>query len=176
MDEQTRYRATGGIFLLAVAIICLPMLFDGKGLPPVDVGAPLEARGSLPSVEAIEEIAPQTDFIDRVAEFESQVDEDAFYTDTGTLAGEPVLTEPDDDTSIWAVQVASFRELVNARQMRDRLRGLGYEAFITAVKTDDGLLQRVAVGPLLSEVDARSLQQALTLEVEQEARLMAFSN
>ena len=42
MSEQTRYRITGSLFLLAVAVIFLPMLFDGDGIPrvvvePVDI-------------------------------------------------------------------------------------------------------------------------------------------
>ena len=37
MDEVLRYRLTGAIFLLAVAVIVLPMVFDGDGLPAVTV-------------------------------------------------------------------------------------------------------------------------------------------
>lgn len=175
MDEQTRYRATGGLFLVALVIICAPMLFDGKGAEPLDI-EPLNVPPGLPEVAALETVAPSSDLPQRVAELAEQVDADGFLRDSGARVGEPVLTEPDPDTTIWAVQVASFRDPQRARTLRNELRTQGFEAFLSTVKRDDDVLHRVAVGPLLSEADAEALKETLTLEVEQPARLMAFSN
>jgi cell division septation protein DedD len=90
--------------------------------------------------------------------------------------GETVLTVPDAETRIWAVQVASFKDVDRALKLRDELRELGYEAFLSTLKLGDERLNRVAVGPLLSESDAQALQQTLSEELEQQAALMAFSN
>jgi len=175
MDEQTRYRATGTLFLLALAIICLPMLFDGNGSDPLAI-EPLDVPADAPEVSTLDSVAPHADLPARVAELKAQVDEDGYYTDSGARVGEPVLTEPDDTTHIWAVQVASFQDPERARALRDELRSLGYEAFLSTVRRNDDVLNRVAVGPLLSEADAESLRETLSQEVEQPARLMAFSN
>lgn len=175
MDEQTRYRATGSLFLLALAIICLPMIFDGKGKPPMKI-EPLDVPATEPEVPAMSAAAPDADLSARVAELKAQVDDEGFYADSGARVGEPVLTEPNDSTRIWAVQVASFQDPARARAMRDELRTLGYEAFLSTVKQNDNVLNRVAVGPLLSESDAESLRDKLSKEVEESARLMAFSN
>jgi DedD protein len=175
MDEQTRYRATGSLFLLALAIVCLPMLFDGKGNPPMHI-EPLDVPATDPEVPEMSSVAPAADLASRVAELKAQVDDEGFYTASGARVGEPVLTEPDDSTRIWAVQVASFEDPARARALRDELRGLGYEAFLSTVRQNDNVLNRVAVGPLLSESDAESLRDTLSLEVEENARLMAFSN
>jgi len=175
MDEQTRYRATGTLFLIAVAIICLPMLLDGDGVERLKL-APLNVPQSVPAVASLSEIAPESDLPERVAELAEQVDEGGFYTDSGARVGEPVLTTPDEATRIWAVQVASFREPARARKLRDDLRQEGYEAFLSTARRDDEILHRVAVGPLLNAADAEALVSTLTLVVEQPARLMAFSN
>lgn len=175
MDEQTRYRATGSLFLLAVAIICLPMLLDGEGSRQQQI-APLTVPETLPDVSSIDDIAPANNLPERVDELRSQVDDDGFYTQSASRVGEPVLSVPDAETRVWAVQVASFRDPELARNMRDQLRELGYEAFLSTMKIDGEILNRVAVGPLLSESDALAMQESLSLEVETPAALMAFSN
>jgi len=175
LKEETRYRVTGSLFLLALAVICLPMLFDGAGLPARDL-APLQLDQPLPEPVMPAEPAPTSDFAERVETLREQVDEAGFMTDSGTRFGEPVLSEADADTDVWAVQVASFAEADNAEGFRSRLREDGYEAFLSTVKTGDQVLSRVAVGPLVDAEQAGSLQRELSARYDTQARLMAFSN
>jgi DedD protein len=174
MDEQTRYRVTGSLFLLALAIICLPMLFDGEGIPSVGL-APLPAPPPAPKVEPLEQIAPASDYAERVETLRDQVDDDGFDVETQTRFGEPVLSEPSADTSAWAVQVASFVDQDNARKFRARLREQGFEAFISTTKADAELHHRVAVGPLLNQADAIAMREELSGLLDVKARVMAFS-
>lgn len=175
MREETRYRVTGSLFLLALAVICLPMLFDGAGLP-AETLPPLDFAGTLPEPDIPAAPAPESDFVERVETLREQVDEEGFLEDSGTRFGEPVLTDAAADTDVWAVQVASFAETDNAENFRSRLRGDGYEAFLSTVKTDGQVLSRVAVGPLLDRQEADSLQRELSARYDTQARLMAFSN
>jgi|TARA_Y100001933_G_scaffold227389_2_gene242073 DedD protein len=175
LREETRYRVTGSLFLLALAVICLPMLFDGAGLPAEEL-PPLDFDEPLPEPEIAPVPAPESDFVERVETLREQVDEQGFLTDSGTRFGEPVLTDANADTDVWAVQVASFADTDNAENFRGRLRGDGYEAFLSTVRTDDQVLSRVAVGPLLDRQEAESLQRELSARYDTQARLMAFSN
>lgn len=176
MDEQTRYRVTGSLFLLSVAVIVFPMLFDGAGLDPVDI-EPLEVARTTPDVTRRVDVAPASDLLVQAEELAGQVDEEGFLTDSsGTRFGEPVLTEEDPATRVWAVQVASFKEAPNALKLRDQLRVEGFEAFISTVKQNDEILSRVAVGPLLDRSDADTLRTDLSATLELEARIVAFSN
>lgn len=201
MREETRYRVTGSLFLLALAVICLPMLFDGAGLPARTL-PDLPMNQPLPEPEPLPARPPESDFVARVAELRERVDEQGFLTDSGTRFGEPVLTPADTGRAdaeagalasetataavrrseraaggaAWAVQVASFARAANAEQFRARLRADGYEAFISTVKTGDRVLSRVAVGPFLDRDRARTLQQELSARYDVQARLMAFSN
>lgn len=176
MDEQTRYRVTGSLFLLAVAIIVFPMLFDGEGLRSMEI-QPLNVPKTVPEVSRREDVAPATDLLARVEELSGELDDEGFQTDsTGTRFGEPVLSEPDASTRIWAVQVASFGEAENALKLRDQLRGDGYEAFISTVKQDGHMLNRVAVGPFLDQDEADDLRDELSDALSLDARIVAFSN
>ncbi len=175
MDEHTRYRVTGSLFLLAIAVILFPMLFDGAGLPPVEI-EPLSVPAEKPSVTRRMDVAPQTNVVERAAELVAEIDDTGFLTEDGTRIGEPLLTEADSSTRVWAVQLGSFVEAENARKLRDRLRGYGYEAFISTVKKDAVVMSRVAVGPLLSRADADNLRDELSGSLSLNARIVAFSN
>ena len=157
MHERTRYRVTGSIFLIAMAVIFLPMLFDDPGPTPAEV--PPEPAVTQPaSLPDFDEIVPELDTVEQVARLREEVDDNGFSTDTKTRFGEPVLLLPDDESAVWAVQAAAFASQDNAFAFRDDLRKAGYEAFISTVKgRDDEPLHRVAVGPLLSEGDAAQI-------------------
>lgn len=176
MDEQTRYRVTGSLFLLAVAVIIFPMLFDGEGLEPVAIER-LDVPKTVPDVRRRVDVAPATDVVERAAELAAQVDDEGFQTDAiGTRFGEPVLAEADTTTQVWAVQLASFGDEENALRLRDELRRDGYEAFISTVRQGEKILSRVAVGPLLDRDRADGLREELSDTLDLDARLVAFSN
>ncbi|MEQ9004875.1 MAG: hypothetical protein RIE74_15050, partial [Pseudomonadales bacterium] len=120
MKEETRYRVTGSLFLLALAVICLPMLLDGAGLPARDLPA-LPMKQTLPELPDVVSRAPRTNLAERADALRAQTDQDGFLTDSGTRFGEPVLGTVDARTDVWAVQVASFAGDGNAEEFRGRL-------------------------------------------------------
>lgn len=61
----------------------------------------------------------------------------------------------------YAVQVGAFSNAADATRLRDRLRGLGINAFTDAVDTDKGRLTRVKAGPVPSREDAERLKTQL---------------
>lgn len=158
MNERTRYRISGSVFLLALAVIVLPMLFDGAGVSAPEIPPLPEAPQAQLGVSDYDEIVPVTDVAERVSALESELDVQGFDKQTQTLVGEPALLPPDAETRTWAVQAASFAHAENARQFRSDLRAAGYEAFISTAKDDaQEVVFRVAVGPLLDRADAEVL-------------------
>ena len=178
MNERTRYQVTGSIFLIALAVIFLPMVFDGAGAPMREA-PPIPAQQTQQSpLPRFSEVVPDSDVVERVEALRAEVDDEGFTTDTGTLFGEPVLTPADEQTRIWAVQAASFANRDNALAFRDQLRGAGYEAFISSVKDDgsDGdVMYRVAVGPLLSSLDAESIQSTVGAKFDVQPAVVEMS-
>jgi DedD protein len=173
VKEETRYRVTGSLFLLALAVVFLPMLFDGAGLPTVEL-PPVEEL-PVADVEAPEPEPPPADLVPRVEALRDQIDAEGFDTDTRTQVGEPVLSEAGPETQAWAVQVASFADVENAKVFRSRLQEDGYEAFLSTIRSGDDVRTRVAVGPVQNRTEAASLQEQLSTRYRVNARLMAFS-
>jgi DedD protein len=66
----------------------------------------------------------------------------------------------------WVVQVGSFAAELNAKKLRDRLKGERYSAYVDAISSDTGSMFRVRVGPVDDREQAAQLQQRL---VEQDS-------
>lgn len=97
MNEQTRYRVTGAVFLLAIAIIVLPMVFDGEGvrvkqLP--ELATPLPPAPSDAKLTALKIPADDLELHREEMEVASGlIDSDGFDTADNTRLGDPALRE-----------------------------------------------------------------------------------
>ena len=104
MNEQTRYRLIGAIFLLALASIVLPIVFDGSGVRveqvrPIDVELP-----ELPSAAELnaltinqEQSAASRAEIDAAR---APFDDEGYAVTDGTRLGDPGLREVDAATDV----------------------------------------------------------------------------
>ncbi len=59
----------------------------------------------------------------------------------------PAAADSESATGMWAVQLGSFSNPDNAQRLASLLRTNGYAAFLSQLKTPDGSLHRVRVGP-----------------------------
>ena len=178
MNERTRYRVTGSVFLIAIAVIFLPMIFDGAGAPLREAPPVPQRITTAPALPDFDDVVPATDVVERVEALRDEVDEEGFSTQTGNKLGEPILLPFNEQTNIWAVQSASFASHDNAVAFRRQLRESGYEAFISSVQDDDsdtGKMHRVAVGPLLSRADAKQMQNDISRKFSVEPTLMEMT-
>ena len=177
LTDRTRYRLTGLVFLVAMAAVVLPLVFDGDGVESMQLEA-------LPAADfqVERDTQPAPDFAPVVAardELLEAIDEDGYDTSTETRLGEPVLLSDDGNVATdlkWAVQVASFSQEENATALRDRLRGDGYQAFLSNIKQRGERATRVAVGPLIDQNDAAKLQAELDERYALESIVMRFSH
>ncbi|XOV81848.1 MAG: SPOR domain-containing protein [bacterium] len=182
MNERTRYRVTGSIFLIALAVICLPMIFDGAG---TQISAPpptpsISLPRDTPAAQALAEfddVVPVTDVVARVEALRDEVDEEGFDTSTQTRFGEPVLAQANEQTRVWAVQAASFASKDNALAFQQTLRDAGYEAFTSTVRGNSSgeELVRVAVGPLLNVDEAQTIQGQIEERFNVESALVEMT-
>lgn len=177
MSEQVRNRVTGAVFVLALAAIFLPMLFDGAGVRPPEIPPPAATPQGDP-VPDYDEVVPASDVVEKVTQLRATVDAEGFDTQTGTRFGEPALTAPEASVSTeraWAVQVASFASQSNARKLRERLRDAKYEAFISSHKTAQGeVMHRVASGPYLSRAQAEEVRSMIGEQFSMQPTLVNF--
>ncbi len=175
MTDTTRYRVTGAVFLIAVGVIFLPMLFDGAGLesPPMD---PLDGEPS-----AVAEVAAPVldeDGLAEADEMRARLDDAAFDRRTGSRLGDPQLTDADSKSKVpvesWAVQLASFSDRDKAVALRDRLHRDGYASLLSDVKRVAGVSTRVAVGPVMQRAEADRLAAELSKRYDTDTLVVRF--
>ncbi len=58
----------------------------------------------------------------------------------------------------FAVQLGAFGSAAEADKLRDRARAAGFSAFVQDVRTDNGTLSRVRIGPVMARADADQLR------------------
>ncbi len=175
MTTSNRYRVTGAVFLVAVAVILLPMLFDGAGLqsPPM---APLQSV----DVETVDVPGPDLDGagIAEADALRDEIDDDAFDHASGTRLGDPQFEDPAVPAQVpveaWAVQLASFSDRSKALALRDTLHRDGYSALISEVKRVAGISTRVAVGPIIDRGEAERLSTELSKRYSSDAIVVRF--
>ena len=162
MTDRTRDRVMGAVFLAAVAIIALPMLFDGAGVespaPPV-LPSPVATDG--PPIVAMD---PAN--LANADALRERIDSDGFDRSTSTRVGDPVLAPADRRQTAalppaWGVQLGSFADRAKAVALRDQLRAEGYQSMLTDVKGLTGVSTRVAIGPMVNRDDAAKLEREL---------------
>ena len=198
MNDVTRYRLIGTIFLLSLAAIFLPMIFDAPAPSLQDIASTTD----LNNTQTFENVDPRAEVESLIAQMEQEqqamdqafadsklqekvdgirelVDADGYWVENGTRFGEPILLPIGDETEVFAVQLATFDEQVNARKMRERLLGDGEEAFISQYKqrglSGEKIRYRVAVGPMLSHTLAKEKRTSYTQTYGVEAIVVAMT-
>jgi DedD protein len=74
----------------------------------------------------------------------------------------------------WVVQLAALSKQDNALALRERLRTLGYTAFVEEIKTAKGMQYRVRVGPELERTNADNLRNRLEEQVKIKGIVMKY--
>lgn len=74
----------------------------------------------------------------------------------------------------WVVQLAALSKQDNALALRERLRTLGYTAFVEEIKTANGVQYRVRVGPELERANAENLRNRLEEQVKIKGLVMKY--
>jgi len=116
---------------------------------------------------------------EQVSALTEQVDADGYWSENGTRFGEPILSPVRSDTTVFAVQLATFDDPDNAKSLRQQLRDDDQEAFISQYKQrglgGEKIRYRVAVGPLLSHTLAKEKRASYTQTYGVQAIVVAMS-
>ena len=189
MTRQNKERLLGGLLLVAIAAIFLPMLFDGEGvrqgrlqtvIPPAPSSETIihfePQNQPHPDTEQLAEPqpAPKADLaplpapIDpepapkMTAQSQPQSAEATPEPRSQIATEKPVLDRQGVPTG-WTLQLASFKDRANAQSLQQKLVKRGYKAYLR----DKGELTKVFVGPDLQ----KSVIEGLKLELKRELKL-----
>ena len=173
MDRALKERIIGAIVLVLFAVLVVPVFLDG----PADETDLVQAAVSLPG-QNHQERKTQRIVLDRdrsepvpaagqqrdEAPPEAKVALPVQAANEKSAAAEAVPAGNEvrqSATGMWAVQLGSFSNQGNAEKLAAELRSQGYAAFLSQLKTGDGSLHRVRVGPQKDRDSAESVAARL---------------
>ena len=205
MDQNTKQRIVGSGVILVVAVVLLPVLFDGQG----SYDMPLESR--IPAPLAFPEpprIVPERPVV--IADTD-QIRVDAVASPDLPIAApqstpvsasqdtsapsvvvpaaaviaavtEPAVLPPVEAPKLdsaglpegWSVRLGSFSSAANARSLVERLQARGHRAYSREVRTEQGTLTAVFVGPGVDRAAMQQLQGQLLDEFELSGILVRY--
>lgn len=181
MDQTLKNRLVGAAVLLVLAVIVLPLLFDGANqqalmsdlrmpVPPeVPDAAALIDGGRSALAEAKNEVLrehapvePEPEPAVPVAVAPSPAEP---VPESSPAPATPQPAAPADDrlaklAEAWDVQVAAGSSAEGAERLRSALVAAGYKARVRR----DAAIYRVVVGPVLRREDALALRSALSTD------------
>lgn len=182
MAAALKNRLVGTVILVAVAVIILPDMLDGKkssngdvfvNVPAAPAKKPIVNPEPFPDervvasaqrpVEIVNEKpvdepdSPAESAPEKSSDSTSQVNN----SPNDDLARQTVVEAPaeSEQNNSWVIQLGSFRHQKNVKQLLDKLENAGYRAFSRPIETSSGPLTKVFVGPNLNK---RELDGALS--------------
>ena len=189
MNQGAKQRIVGTVVLLALALIFLPIIFDGEGSYQAPVSSripdtpiisilpePTQLRPVIiGNVETIEpEVAATVSLIEEVTEL---VEEPSVVIATAESVRDVEITESApvfsrevmqlSDAGLpqgWVVRLGSFSDSENASNLVTRLQDAGYKAYSRVMRSSQEALTGVFVGPWLDRGQVNEYQQKLQEE------------
>ncbi len=202
MNQNTKQRIVGTIVLLALALIFLPLIFDGQGsyqpqiasrIPDTPVvpllNEPLPTRpvilGDEADATAVEPEESATDNAEPVATPVEVVETAPADDSTAPNSAEVVDSEPSFTRGVpeladnglpqgWAVRLGSFSDVSNADALVERLLAGGYRAYKRTISSNQGALTAVYVGPWVDRSTVDEYQRQLQEEFQLAGIVVAF--
>lgn len=163
MSSPFQRRLAGTIILVAIGVIVLPDLFDGKKKSYQEEFASIPIKPELS--KDVEQFA-----IQEPIDFDAELPGEPVEVTVGSSPTEPekevltIVTKPasieaektpkiDYAKSAWVIQLGVFRNADNAKNLALKLRKQGFQAHTFPKNPKEGDLVRVAVGPDVSKPD-----------------------
>jgi len=182
-ENKIKQRVVGGLVLLALAVIFIPMVLDfrkdydqvinGTNIPPKPKDFRIETFElnetpqvevpRLSTAESVEETVSKHPLVQqkRAADAAAPPPPPPIERAATVKKSAPVASSREG----WTVQVGSFGSKANAQGLRDKIGKHGFTAFVDSVNVNGKLSHRVRVGPAVDKEKANSLKKKLQQEM-----------
>lgn len=175
LSSQFQNRLVGVIVLVALGVIFLPDILDGKKQHQEEQFAEIPLR---PSIEEAFDASAEFEAID-LSDAESQfiVDDATISSQETAIASEqnsnqvqsPKSSKDETKASVesvvpssaYTLQLGSFKNAANVNALVKRLRSKGFRAYTLPKTPKDGELTKVFVGPDVSMSKLQKLQKEI---------------
>lgn len=177
MSSQVQNRLVGSVILIALAVIILPELLDGK---PLQEQQQFDSIPLQPDAEVTQlEVEPLADDVfvgvPQLAETLELTAEEATPIDAQgverprTLPQQRDLRQPG-----WLVQLGVFSNQASVANLVTQLRAKGYPAYSESVQSNGRTLHKLLVGPSLSKAELEAELPALKQLTKLDGTLVRF--
>ena len=188
MKQGTKQRIVGTIVIVSLALIFLPIIFDGQGSHQTQTASRIPEQPVVPILPEPQQSRPviisDADLVvtetktepERVTKtieesasdlIEVSASESGFTRDIPTLnsAGLP---------NGWSIRLGSFSEASNATNLMQRLQTAGYKAYIRDIDSEQVELTGVFVGPWLERALVNDYIDQLRDEFQLEGMVVRY--
>ena len=188
MKQGTKQRIVGTIVIASLALIFLPIIFDGQGSHQTQTASRIPEQPVVPILPEPQQSRPviisDADLVvtetktepERVTKtieesasdlIEVSASESNFTLDIPTLnsAGLP---------NGWSIRLGSFSEASNATNLMQRLQTAGYKAYIRDIDSEQVELTGVFVGPWLERALVNDYIDQLRDEFQLEGMVVRY--
>ncbi len=188
MKQGTKQRIVGTIVIVSLALIFLPIIFDGQGSHQTQTASRIPEQPVVPILPEPQqsrpviifdadlvaiETKPESELVTKNIEdsisdpIEVSASESAFTRDIPTLnpAGLP---------NGWSIRLGSFSEASNASDLMQRLQTAGYKAYIRDIDSEQAELTGVFVGPWLERTLVNDYIDQLQDEFQLEGMVVRY--
>ena len=188
MKQGTKQRIVGTIVIASLALIFLPIMFDGQGSHQTQTASRIPEQPVVPILPepqqsrpviisdadlVVTETKPEPERVTKTIEesasdlIEVSASESGFTRDIPTLnpAGLP---------DGWSIRLGSFSEASNATNLMQRLQTAGYKAYIRDIDSEQVELTGVFVGPWLERALVNDYIDQLRDEFQLEGMVVRY--
>ena len=188
MKQGTKQRIAGTIVIASLALIFLPIIFDGQGSHQTQTASRIPEQPVVPILPepqqsrpviisdadlVVTETKPEPERVTKTIEesvsdlIEVSASESGFTRDIPTLnpAGLP---------DGWSIRLGSFSEASNATNLMQRLQTAGYKAYIRDIDSEQAELTGVFVGPWLERTLVNDYIDQLRDEFQLEGMVVRY--
>ena len=180
MNQGTKQRIVGTVVLLALALIFLPIIFDGQGSYQTQLSSRVPAEPVIPIMPEPTQTRPVNvaDSLLQETEEEPTPENNEAASEQNDEQVQVTTSEPAFTRELpqlnaeglpqgWSVRLGSFAQEENAINLLERLQASGYKAYTRNIDNLQGSLTSVFVGPWLD----RNLVDQYKEELQDEFRL-----
>ena len=188
MKQGTKQRVVGTIVIASLALIFLPIIFDGQGshrtqtvsrIPEQPVVPILpEPQQSRPVIISdadlvVTETKPEPERVTKTIEESASDLIEVSASESGFTRDIPILNSAGLPNG-WSIRLGSFSKASNATNLMQRLQTAGYKAYIRDIDSEQVELTGVFVGPWLERALVNDYIDQLRDEFQLEGMVVRY--
>ena len=188
MKQGTKQRVVGTIVIASLALIFLPIIFDGQGGHQIQTASRIPEQPVVPILPEPQqsrpviisdadlvaiETKPEPKLVTKTIEESASDVIEASASESGFTRDIPTLN-PEGLPNGWSIRLGSFSEASNATNLMQRLQTAGYKAYTRDIDSEQAELTGVFVGPWLERASVNDYIDQLRDEFQLEGMVVRY--